>query len=284
MANFNSTNNIAAAGLLTGNTLNSGVTASSLTSVGTLSSLTMGGTLAMGSNSITGSGSLGTTGTRFAAGFFTDLTVTNAIAGSVTGAAGSAAAVASANEASDATCFPLFITASGTQTLPTKNNTSFTFDSSTANLSCTTFTGALVGNASTATVLATARTINGVSFDGSANITIPTAAFSWNTTSGTSASLVAGNAYVANNASLVTYTLPATAAVGDTFLVTYKGAGGYSIAQNALQSIQAGSTATSVGILGSLSSTAAGDTVEIVCITANTLFQVIGAVGNFTTA
>ena len=41
--------------------------------------------IALGANSITGSGSLGTTGTRFAAGFFTDLTVTNNIAGSITG-------------------------------------------------------------------------------------------------------------------------------------------------------------------------------------------------------
>jgi hypothetical protein len=36
----------------------------------------------------------------------------------------------------------------------------------------TSFVGALTGNASTATTLATARTINGTSFDGSANITI----------------------------------------------------------------------------------------------------------------
>ena len=35
------------------------------------------------------------------------------------------------------------------------------------------FTGALTGNASTATTLATARTINGTSFDGGSNITIP---------------------------------------------------------------------------------------------------------------
>ena len=42
----------------------------------------------------------------------------------------------------------------------------------TGALSGTTFTGALIGNASTATKLATARTINGVSFDGSADITI----------------------------------------------------------------------------------------------------------------
>ncbi|WP_053004231.1 beta strand repeat-containing protein [Flavobacterium sp. ABG] len=42
----------------------------------------------------------------------------------------------------------------------------------TGNVTAPTFTGALIGNASTATVLQTARTINGVSFNGSANITI----------------------------------------------------------------------------------------------------------------
>ena len=40
-----------------------------------------------------------------------------------------------------------------------------------------TFNGALAGNASTATKLATPRTINGVAFDGSANITVPA---TWN--------------------------------------------------------------------------------------------------------
>jgi hypothetical protein len=40
-------------------------------------------------------------------------------------------------------------------------------------VSSTGFTGALTGNASTATTLQTARTINGTSFNGSANITIP---------------------------------------------------------------------------------------------------------------
>ena len=47
----------------------------------------------------------------------------------------------------------------------------------------TTFVGALTGNASTASALATARTINGTSFDGTSNITITAAA---NTLTGTS--------------------------------------------------------------------------------------------------
>ena len=37
------------------------------------------------------------------------------------------------------------------------------------------YTSSISGNASTATKLATARKINGVSFDGSADITLPTA-------------------------------------------------------------------------------------------------------------
>jgi hypothetical protein len=47
-----------------------------------------GGDLALGANNLTMTGSLGATGARLTAGWFTDLTVTNAIAGSVTGNAG----------------------------------------------------------------------------------------------------------------------------------------------------------------------------------------------------
>lgn len=49
--------------------------------------------------------------------------------------------IESVNEASDTTCFPLFITASGTQSLQPKNNTSFTFNSSTGALGATSFVG-----------------------------------------------------------------------------------------------------------------------------------------------
>lgn len=47
-------------------------------------------------------------------------------------------------------------------------------------ISATTITGALDGNAATATKLQTARTINNVAFDGSANITLPNASTSVN--------------------------------------------------------------------------------------------------------
>ena len=56
--------------------------------------------------------------------------------------------------------------------IPSSNNTETLGDSSHkwANVYATTFNGALNGNASTATTLQTARTIDGVSFNGSANI------------------------------------------------------------------------------------------------------------------
>lgn len=78
--------------------------------------------------------------------------------------------IESANEATDTTCFLLFITASGTQQLQPKNNTGLTYNSNTNAVAATTFVGALTGNATTATALATPRTIGGVSFDGSGNI------------------------------------------------------------------------------------------------------------------
>lgn len=84
--------------------------------------------------------------------------------------------IESANEATDTTCFLLFITASGTQQLQPKNNTGLTYNSNTNSLGATTFVGALTGNASTATALQTARNINGVAFDGTANITVAAAA------------------------------------------------------------------------------------------------------------
>ena len=52
--------------------------------------------------------------------------------------------------------------------------TSTVFDGLTS-VTSTSFVGALTGNATTATTLATARTINGVSFDGSAAVTVTTA-------------------------------------------------------------------------------------------------------------
>ena len=90
----------------------------------------------------------------------------------------SSPAVETANEATDTTCFPLFVTASGTQTLQAKNNTGLTYNSNTNNLGATTFTGALSGNATTATSATTATTLAvGRTISGTGDATFTTTAF-----------------------------------------------------------------------------------------------------------
>ena len=102
------------------------------------------------------------------------------------GTAAIATTVTVADESSDTSCNVLFTTAA-TGNLAPKSGTNLTFNSSSGVLTATGFAGALTGNvtgnasgssgsctgnAATATALETARTIAGVSFDGTANISL----------------------------------------------------------------------------------------------------------------
>lgn len=95
-------------------------------------------------------------------------------------------------------------------------------------------------------------------------------------------SMVANNGYVANNAGLVTLTLPVTAAFGTVIRVAGKGAGGWHIAQNAGQTIHFGVVDTSTGAGGSLESTDQYDAVELLCTVADTEWTVLSVIGNLT--
>lgn len=96
-------------------------------------------------------------------------------------------------------------------------------------------------------------------------------------------SLVANMNYVTDNgASIVNYTLPVTAAFGSVIQISGKSAGGWAIAQNSGQSINLGSLTTTVGVGGSLAATNQYDYVRLLCVTANTLWNVIGSIGNIT--
>jgi hypothetical protein len=99
---------------------------------------------------------------------------------------------------------------------------------------------------------------------------------------GTSQSMAVNTDYIANNAALVTLTLPTTAALGSEFGIFYKGAGGWKVAQNLGQQIRMGTSTTTSGTGGSLASFAAGDCIKIKCITADTLFEVFSSQGNIT--
>ncbi len=109
------------------------------------------------------------------------------------------------------------------------------------------------------------------------------AGFSWNMVTGTSASMLPNNGYMANNAGLVTLSLPATSAVGDEIDVMGIGAGGWLIQAGVGQTIVLGSSTTSSA--GSLASTNAKDSLYLICTVANTQWQVASAPqGNITVA
>ncbi len=94
---------------------------------------------------------------------------------------------------------------------------------------------------------------------------------------GTSQAMVADAGYVSNNAGLVTFTLPVTAAFGTSQTVVGLGAGGWKINQNSGQNIQVGNQTTTVGVGGSLASANRYDSIDLLCVVANTTWVAWGA-------
>ena len=88
------------------------------------------------------------------------------------------------------------------------------------------------------------------------------------------------NGYLTNKGTLLTLTLPTTAAVGSMLRVSGMNAGLWKIAQNASQVIHFGKTDTTTGTGGFLLATQARDSVELVCCVANNEWNVISSVGN----
>jgi hypothetical protein len=101
---------------------------------------------------------------------------------------------------------------------------------------------------------------------------------------GTSSALVAGNSYIANNAGLVTLTLPSTGVLGDIIQIIGKGAGLFKIAQNASQQIFNLAAATTTGVTGSLTAVEQYASLTLRCTTANTGWTVVHSSGTFTAA
>lgn len=147
----------------------------------------------------------------------------------------------------------------------------------------------LIGTTSSDPAAATLTQGTGISItssSGSITIAATGSGTTWNSVSGTTQTLAAANGYISNSASLTTYTLPTTAAVGDTYTImsSPSNTAFSKIAQNSGQSIQFGNAVTGTGAGGSLTGTAVGDTLRIVCVVANTGFQVLESIGNFTVA
>jgi hypothetical protein len=135
-----------------------------------------------------------------------------------------------------------------------------------------------IGNGTSYT-LATLTAGPGISIanaSGSITIAGTGSGIGWTEVTGTTQAGAADNGYVANNAALVTITLPVTAAFGTVISVIGKGAGGWLLAQNASQNIQIGSVSSTAGIGGSVASSNRFDSLDLICTTANTTWTIQG--------
>jgi hypothetical protein len=142
-------------------------------------------------------------------------------------------------------------------------------------------------------------TVNSISPNSSGNFTI-NAGSNVTITSGTNSITISasgsGSSFVYNavtssqtmsvnsgyvvTANAVTLTLPSIAAFGSVIQVLLSTGTSFTIAQPVLQQIIYGKFTTTTGTSGSLTSTFTGDAVELVCVVANTTWQVRNSEGN----
>ena len=140
----------------------------------------------------------------------------------------------------------------------------------------------LVGSSGNNPVPATLTAGAGISITNAAGaITINATGMANWTPQSSSTTMIAEGSYIANSSSLITFTLPATANVGDEFEITGVGTGLYVIAQNAGQYIRYGNKITTTGAAGTVVSKTVGDSIRIVCVAANNGFQVLSSQGFF---
>jgi len=130
----------------------------------------------------------------------------------------------------------------------------------------------------------TSTTINFFSTGGSNfSAEVTGGGISWTAVASATQTLTANAGYYTNNgATPVAFTLPTTAAAGSVIRIAGFSSGGWSVAQNASQSIHFGSLATTTGTGGSLASTNQYDAIELLCTVANTTFVVLASIGNIT--
>jgi len=120
--------------------------------------------------------------------------------------------------------------------------------------------------------------------NGAGTITIAASggtSFTWSVITADQTAAV-NNGYFCNKAGTLALALPTTSALGDVIEVSNENTAlGIQFTQASGQQILIGSSNTTSGATGTLTSSAVGDTLKIVCKTANTVWRVTSIVGNW---
>ena len=142
-------------------------------------------------------------------------------------------------------------------------------------------TGGPVGpNASNVVFIVGSGSISVTGNPGTNTLTIQdTGITGWNKIS-TSQMLADNMGYFCTGGGALLLALPATSNVGDQISVALIGSTSWEITQGAGQQITIGNKSTTAGVGGSLTSTAQGDTITMVCYVTNLSWMVISSMGN----
>jgi hypothetical protein len=145
----------------------------------------------------------------------------------------------------------------------------------------------LIGTTASDPVGATLTAGAGISISsvsGAITITNNSASTTWIDQLSTPVTMTTRTGYTSDaGASLITFTLPTSAAIGDTIEIQGKGSGLFVIAQAASQQIFMGNVSTTPGIVGSLASTLQYDYIRLKALTtgATSTWSVCGSQGTF---
>jgi len=116
-------------------------------------------------------------------------------------------------------------------------------------------------------------------------VTIPSLGLTWTTALDDVIPMDVNYGYIINKpVTACSLALPIVATVGSVIKVMGYGATGWIITQGAGQQIMLGSTTTTLGAAGTITSNLPSDSLTLICIVADTIFAVDSCVGNVTLA
>lgn len=140
-----------------------------------------------------------------------------------------------------------------------------------------------IGSIGSDPVLNTITAGSGISIangPGTITISASTGTITWQTISA-SQTLAIDHGYICvSPGGALALLLPPVSALGDIIEITLDGATSFSITQGAGQQIRIGNVATTAGVGGSITTTQQGDSIRMVCQTANLKWNVLSSMGN----